>query len=31
VRFPHFELDTHDGTLFKANGTTSVPYRAVKR
>jgi len=31
VRFPHFELDTHDGTLFTANGTTSVPYRAVKR
>lgn len=31
VRFPHFELGDHNGTLFTVNGTASAPYRAVKR
>lgn len=31
VRFPHFELETHNGTFFTANGAATLPYRAVKR
>jgi hypothetical protein len=31
VRFPHFELQDHTGTLHTANGASQVSYRAVKR
>jgi hypothetical protein len=31
VRFPRFELQSHSGTLYTADGASSVEYRAVKR
>jgi hypothetical protein len=31
VRFPHFSLRDHDGTLFINDGESDLPYRAVKR
>lgn len=31
VRFPAFQLDTHDGVLTRSDGVTQVPYRAVKQ
>ncbi len=31
VRFPSFELESHNGTFFTANGASQVNYRAVKR
>jgi hypothetical protein len=31
VRFPRFELQSHTGTFFTANGGSQVDYQAIKR